>query len=566
MPKTQVKWKIPKQDTRQKSLVTRYPQWFLDILKARGLESSDEIGAYLNPSYDEMADYKDFSNIGAAVERIVKAKEAGERVTIYGDYDVDGVTATAVMYEVLNKIGVQNVETYIPHREEEGYGLNLEALKGIKKGGTSLIVAVDCGITSGELIDSFSELDFIVVDHHTIDEAKLPKKAVLLHPSLTQKGEEYQLSAAGMGFVFALALQQRFIDLYLPGQEKWLLDLVALSTICDIVPLRGTNRLLAYFGLMVLGKTKREGLLALLEVSGAEASSVDTYTAGFVLGPRLNAAGRLENAQKALKLLLTKDKKEARQLAVELNRLNSERQLLCERIVDEARQQVEAGDGEGAIHLLSDKDWPRGVVGIVASRVSDYYNRPAIIFEDDGEFHHGSARSVDGLNITELLSEVSDYVVKFGGHAKAAGLTVSHEHFVLFKERLTGLVGEKLRDVELNRELVIDTEIGLAEIKEEAMELLARLEPTGFGNKRPTLMIRKATAQEVKRVGKGKEHLKFTIHGPEGKDQSLQAVAFNEPRELEEGKEYDFALTLKYNIWNNRKSIEARILDFREAE
>jgi single-stranded-DNA-specific exonuclease len=566
MPKIPLKWKSPKKVRGEGFEIKGYPDWFLDILVNRSIDTNDKIDDFLNPNYEKIVSPKKFLNIDAAVERIVKAKETKEKVVIYGDYDVDGITATAVAYEMLNKIGVQNVETYIPHREEEGYGLNADALASIRKSGVTLVIAVDCGITSRDLINAEKKLDFIVVDHHTIATDKLPKRGILLHPSLTKKGEEFGLSAAGMAFILALALQQRLPKEFGLGQEKWLLDLVALSTICDIMPLTDTNRLLAHFGLLVLNKTKREGLRALLNISGVELGKADAYSAGFLLGPRLNAAGRLESAQKALDLLLTKDAQEARKLAVDLNRLNTERQLLCERIVEEARQAVESGDGHETINLLSNKNWPRGVAGIVASRITDYYNRPAIIFEDDGENHHGSARSIEGVNIIELLTEVSDYVVKFGGHAKAAGLTVSHEHFVLFKEKLISLTGEKLKQVELSQELMIEAEIKPEEINDQAMELLSKMEPTGFGNKRPVLMIAGAKVGEIKRVGKGKEHLKFNILPltPHLSPQtsSLPAVAFSEEREVVEGKKHDFALTLKYNEWNNRRTIEARIIDF----
>jgi single-stranded-DNA-specific exonuclease len=564
MTKHPLNWKIISPATSNKLHNTNLPDWFLSILFNRGINTEAEVLDYLEPDYQKIVKPEMFLGVKEAVDRIKKAKDKDEKIVVYGDYDVDGITATAMMFETMNKIGIQELETYIPHREEEGYGLNREALDEIKAKGAGLVIAVDCGVTAGKLIDSYKELDFIVVDHHSIDKAKLPKRAAILHPSLTKDKKEHNLSGAGMAFIFALALQGAFPRDFLPGQEKWLLDLVALSTICDIVPLTAQNRLLAYWGLIVLNKTKRDGLKALMDVSGVELGSADSYSAGFLLGPRLNAAGRLESAQKALKLLLTDDKKEARELAHELNRLNQERQLLCERIVEEARQKVEQDDQkETPIHLLSDKNWPRGIVGIVASRISDYYNRPAIIFEDDGEFHHGSARSIEGLNITELLSQASDYLVKFGGHAKAAGLTVSHEHFVVFQEKLVSLVDDKLEKIDLARELQIDTTIKPEDIDDEAMALLAKMEPTGYGNKKPVFMMENVTVIDIKRVGKEKEHLKFKIQNSSTKSQTIDAVAFSEPRDVKEGERYDIALTLKYNVWNNRRTIEARIIDFR---
>lgn len=573
MTQTKLKWKIPQKVKGKRLKVKGLPEWFIGLLVNRGLVDEEDIYTYLEPDYSKIVSPESFLNMELAVERVRRVKEAGERVVVYGDYDVDGITSTAIIFETLNKIGVQMVENYIPHREEEGYGLNKEALAEIKSGGATLVIAVDCGITAGELIDSQKGLDIIVIDHHTIDPAKLSKKAINLHPAFkasarTVLAEGDNFSAAGMAFIFALALQKAFPKEFMPGQEKWLLDLVALSTICDIVPLTGQNRLLASFGLKVLNKTKREGLRALMDVSSVESGSADAYSVGFLLGPRLNAAGRLESAQKALELLLSQDKKESRALALELNKMNMDRQLLCERIVEEARVKAEKGDKDAPIQLLSDKNWPRGVVGIVASRISDYYNRPAIIFEDDGELHHGSARSIDGVNIVDLLSETSDYLVKFGGHAKAAGLTVSHEHFLVFQEKLVALVGEKLKEIDLARELLIDTVIEPSEIDDRAMELIAKMEPTGYGNKRPIFMSQEVEITDIMRVGKNKEHLKFKIRRPLTIDQRppLEAVMFSEPREPKAGIKYDVVFTLKYNVWNNRKNIEARVIDFREAE
>jgi single-stranded-DNA-specific exonuclease len=565
MTKHSLKWNIASKAKGMEK--TDLPQWFVNILANRGLGDEKEVSRYLEPKYADILKPDKFLNVPQAVERIKLAKEKEESVVVYGDYDVDGITSTALVFEVLNKIGVQNVETYIPHREEEGYGLNQEALTEIKAKGVTLVVAVDCGITAGALIDSQKSLDFIVVDHHSLDQDKLPQRAHLLHPSLTIDKNEYGMSAAGMAFIFALALQLEFPGEFLPGQEKWLLDLVALSTVCDIIPLTDQNRLLAYWGLVVLNKTKREGLKALMNVSGVEIGAADAYSAGFLLGPRINAAGRLESAKKALQLLLTTDKKEARELATDLNRLNQERQLLCERIVTEARRKVEeGGQAEAPIHILTDKNWPRGVVGIVASRITDYYNRPSIIFEDDGELHHGSARSIDGVNITELLSETSDFLVKFGGHARAAGLTVTHEHFLVLRDKLLALVGNKLKKMDLSRELVIDTVIKSEEINDEAMVLLAKMEPTGYGNKRPVFMSKGVYFTEAKRVGKTKEHLKFSILPPHPSNlPPLPAVAFSESREVHRDLPYDVVFTLKYNVWNNRKTIEARVIDFRES-
>jgi single-stranded-DNA-specific exonuclease len=569
MSKELKKWKIQKQPASSKEQIAGLPGWFLNILVNRGLDSLDAVNDYLEPEYSKLAPVENFIGMQEGVERIKQAISEKEKVVIYGDYDVDGITATALLSEVLNKISVHDFETYIPHRENEGYGLNQEALDSLRESGAKLIITVDCGISSKEIIDNQNELDFIVVDHHQIDDDKLSKKAINIHPSLTNDKKEYRLSGCGIAFYFARALQQEFKDVYLAGQEKWLLDLVALATICDIVPLVGDNRILATWGLKVLAKTKRKGLIQLAKIISINLSEVGSYEVGFLIGPRLNAAGRLEHAKLALELLTTDDSVRATEIAGDLNRLNIERQQMCERIIEEAREEIKSGSQKDhKIFLLSNKNWPRGVVGIVASRISDEHHRPVIVFEDDGEVHHGSARSIDGFNIVEALSSCDDCLESFGGHAKAAGLAVSKEKFILFSDKLVSIAKDKIKEEDLKKTVEIDTKIERHEINDEALSLIARMEPTGYGNTRPLFLLENVQIEGINRVGKGKEHLKFSIKQTANSKQqtAISGIAFSEERDLKEGKNYDLVGFLKYNIWNNRKSIEFRMVDFRERD
>jgi len=531
------------------------------------LDTEDLIGAYLDPQYENLVSVDDFLGIKEAVNRIAEAKNKKEKILIYGDYDVDGVTATALILESLNRVGIQGIETYIPHREEEGYGLNKEALREIKKSGAKLVITVDCGITSANLIDSDPDLEFIVIDHHEIDKKKLPKKSINIHPSLTRSKKEYFLSGCGTAFFLARGLQKKFQDIYSDGQEKWLLDLVALATICDIVPLMGDNRILATWGLAVINKTKREGLLALARVASLEIDKIGAYEVGFILGPRLNAAGRIDHAKLALEILTTRDKIRAYEVAKNLNQLNLERQEMCERILAEAREEVKkTGQQKHKVFLLSNKNWPRGVVGIIASRISEEHNKPVIVFEDDGDYHHGSARSIDGFDIVEALGGCADCLEKFGGHSKAAGLTVSRDKFVLFSDKLVEIADKKIKKSDLVKKIEIDTEIKISEINNEALDLISKMNPVGYGNSRPIFMVRGVAVTLVTRVGKNKEHLKFRIQAPETNNQgAISGIVFNEDRELVEGQEYDMVGTLKYNIWNGRKSIDFGVIDFRES-
>lgn len=556
MAKEKANWKLLK---NKQVLGNNFPKWFLNILSNRGVEKGG-ISDYLEPKYGDIADYQNFKDIDKAVKRVVQAKSEEEQVCIYGDYDVDGTTAVALISDVLNKIGIQNVKTYIPHRGDEGYGLNTGAVKKLKKEGVNLIITVDCGIASKDIIDVEKEIDFIVIDHHEIDKEKLPIKSINIHPSLTKDKKEYKLSGCGMAFHLARALYAEYKDSLGSGQEKWLLDLVALSTICDIVPLIGDNRILATWGLEVIKKTKREGIKALAKVASVNLDDIGSYEVGFILGPRLNAAGRLEHAKLALELLITDDSAKAQTVAKKLNELNIERQKMCKRIIEEAKEEVEnGGKKDHEIYLLSNKNWPRGVVGIVASRISDEYNKPVIVFENDGELHHGSARSIEGFNIVEALGECDECLEKFGGHAKAAGVTVTKEHFVAFSDKLLTVAKNKIKETDLKKTIEIDTEIGLKEINDDALNLLNKMEPLGYGNSRPAFILEGVQVENIKRVGGGKEHLKFTIDST-----SIGGIAFNEECDLKEGQKYDIVGTLKYNIWNNRKSIEFRMVDFRE--
>lgn len=571
MAETEKKWKISEGWTGKK--LKDYPVWLLNILENRGIKTEAEIKAFLNPKYEDLLDPDVFLNMKEAVGRVTQAKEKNEKIVVYGDYDVDGICATAIMAETLNKIGIQNCETYIPNREEEGYGLNKEAIEEIISKGVNLIISVDCGISSGELIDEYSsKIDFLVCDHHEIDSKKLPQKGIILHPAFVKRSERKQnFCAAGMAFFFAKGLQSAFPNDFLPGQEKWLLDLAAMATICDVIPLTGQNRIIAKWGILVLAKTKRIGLAELAKIAQIDLSEVSSYHVGFILGPRLNAAGRLTHAKNALQLLLTKDKAEANKIAKELNTLNIERQEMCARILEEARVEIEGkGKKDNEVLLLSNKNWPRGVVGIIASRISEEYSKPAIIFEYDGKEHHGSARSVEGFDITAALSSCEPYLLKFGGHAKAAGLSVAEEHFVVLEQELLKIAKKQIKKEIFTATIKIDTEISKEDITEETIEKIESLEPFGYGNPQPVFCVKNIELENFKKVGAGGNHLKLGLRLPN--TLLVSGIWFSaEPAIVSElegkgVKSLDLAFALRYNYWNNRRTIELRVIDARITE
>lgn len=563
------RWKV--KEAPEPFETTLFSPDFARLLAQRGLSSEAEALDFINPKYDKLADPFNITDMDKAAAAIVSAVASGDRIAIYGDYDVDGVTATAVLADFFSKIGVKTVN-YIPSRVDEGYGLNTEAVASLAKDGVKLIITVDCGSTSMEVVEEANRLGLtmVITDHHVIREEGgqllLPAAAAVVNPKrLGQKSPLYELAGVAVAFYLVRALQTHFSNKLALGQEKWLLDLVALGTICDVVPLTGENRILAKYGLSVLAKSRRVGIKALARVAEVNLEMVDSYKVGFLLGPRLNAAGRIEHALSALSLLLTEDEAEADKLAAELNELNLTRQDLTEKIVAEAKEMIEEDGKKQKIYLLSGKNWPAGVVGIVASRLSEEYGRPMLVMEDQGEELKGSARSIKNFNIIEALSECGDLFSHFGGHAFAAGFRLDKDKFILLNEKLIKISGDKITDADLVPEISIDLEILNKNIVQKFVEELSLLEPYGRENSKPLFLIKKAKVVEARLVGKPAVHLKLKID-QDGYPLSGIAFGYGEELDLSPGDEYDFVVTLEINEWNFRKNPEFRLVDLRKSE
>jgi single-stranded-DNA-specific exonuclease len=533
------------------------------LLFTRGIEDEKGVANYLNPKYEALHDPFLMKGIKEAVERIKVAVDKREKVVVYGDYDVDGITATAILCEVLKELGLE-VGYYIPKRNTEGYGLNKDALDEIAGGGTSLVVTVDCGVTAVEEVKYAKKLglDIIITDHHSIMQEKgkevLPD-AVVVNPKQKECKYPYkELSGSGIAFKLAQALYLEFPDKLIKGQEKWLLDIVALGTVCDVVPLTGENRTLAHFGIKVIQKSKRVGIKMLAEVSGVDMRDIDSYKMGFQLGPRLNAAGRLETADKAIRLLLTSDENEARTLSLELNKLNMERQELTTRILSEAIAEVEKKSDKAKLYLLKGENWPAGVVGIVASKLSEKYFKPVIVCEDKGKECQGSARSPKCFNIIEALDEVSEYLVRYGGHARAAGITVQKEHFVLLENKLIEISDGKIKEEDLSPEYKIDSEITLGDISVETFKFLKKMEPFGMGNPMPVFTVSGTRIDSFKKVGKSFEHLKLVFTDGKEKTNGIYFSFTGDGIDLQ--KRVDAVFNISENEWGGRKSYEMRCI------
>jgi single-stranded-DNA-specific exonuclease len=455
---------------------------------------------------------------------IALAAERSERVVIYGDYDIDGLTASAIMIEGLAALGIDAV-SYIPDRFEEGYGINQAALEQLQREGAGLVISVDCGITSVTEAAWAREhgLDLIITDHHTPGEL-LPEAVAVVNPK--RPGDAYpwsELCGAGVAFKLVQALQQR-LGKPEAGLEKWLLDLVALGTVCDIVELLDENRVLVTYGLRVLQLGRRPGIAALAAVAGVKPGELRSYHLGYVLGPRLNAAGRLEHASQALELLLTHDATRAAVIAAELDELNQRRRDEQAAIFAAANEQAQAY-ADDPVLVLADPDWSHGIVGIVASKLVEEHRKPVLVAQVLGDHIKGSARSLGTFNMVAALQTKPQLFTKFGGHFFAAGYTLPTENLedlrAMMNEAYLASGASSTEQAELEADLELD---GLAEANWDTEAALALLEPFGAGNPAPLVTVRGVRAQQVRRVGADGAHLRLVLADNGGR--YLTAIGF----------------------------------------
>jgi single-stranded-DNA-specific exonuclease len=533
-----------------------------DLMTARGL-TGRELADFLDPQYDKLFDPFLLKDMDKAVERILRAVRDREEMAVYGDYDIDGITASALMMEVLEKLGGV-VRSYIPDRFEEGYGLNLEALKILRQQGVSLVVTVDCGITSVSEVAwaAAAGLDVVITDHHTVPE-KLPLAAAVVNPK--QPDDNYpfkELAGVGVAFKLVQALQRHSADSIAQGQEKWLLDLVALGTVCDVVPLVGENRILVSYGLKVLNKTRRPGLVALANVGGVDIRNLNSYHLGFVLGPRLNAAGRIEHASKSLGLMRSANPLEAADDAQVLNELNKKR-LKDQAVVMAAAESMAEKYKNDPILVLAHEDWSHGLVGIVASRLVEKWRKPVLVIQIMGDTAKGSARSVAGFDIIQALRSFEQHFERLGGHYFAAGFTFKSKLIVQLRKDLIdycrkhGLVSTKTDKLK-EPEVKID-DLGLLDTK--FWEALEQLEPFGHGNPRP-IFTTAVSVTAVTSVGKDGSHLKLGVRDQKGNN--FKAIAFNAAKEhssLGVGSSVNINYQLTKNEYLGRSNLELLVTE-----
>ena len=536
---------------------------FERILTARGLTTRAAREAFLRPDYAAVKhDPFLLPDMEKAVARLKQARQQGEKIVIYGDYDIDGLSATALLLDAFGKFGFEGVDAFIPNRFVEGYGMTMGAVDKVRDMGADLIVTVDTGsLCHAEIAYAASlGIDTVVTDHHNVAETPPPSVAAV-NPKFS--GHTYpfrDLCGAGVAFKLVQALQTE-LDGLPDGYEKWLLDLVALGTVCDIVTLSDENRANVYWGLEVLKKQQRPGLKALMTVAGIEPEQVNARHLGFGLGPRMNAAGRLETAQHALDMLVARDGLAALEASEKLEELNVKRRGIQDAIFEEACRQAEKLANDRVLVVSSD-GWNHGVIGIVASKLVEKYKKPVFIIGECGEEATGSARSFGDFSAADAVRAADDIIIKGGGHGAAAGVTLATEKIGDFRRRVNEFY-DSLQLTNQERYLLprADVEIDdFSEIDEELVENLAKMEPFGNGNPEPVVKITTVIVLSARRMGTDGQHVKLALRDTNGK--VLQMLAFNAPEEFfrEPGDEVAVWFQPTVNEWQGVRTVEGRLV------
>ena len=560
------RWQIYRQNTKLANDLAselKVSPLTANILINRGIDSVKEANDFLNPRLSNLADPFDIPNISLAAKRVLLAKEAGEKILIYGDYDVDGVTATVVLIETLKHIGI-HPQFYIPSRYIEGYSLNDEAIKKAKDNGTNLIITVDCGISNAAEIETANSLgmDVIVTDHHNLPK-ELPNASAVVNPKMiNSEHPSKDLAGVGVAFKFAWALL-RMAGIKENGFLTSLLDLVALGTVADIVPLTKENRILTVCGLNIMNEKRRLGIKHLSETAFIH-GKISLRDINFGLAPRINAAGRLEHASLSVKLLTSDSDDEANRTANEINQINIRRQGIGENIQEEIFIKI-ADQKENKMIIASGDGWHPGVIGIVASRVVDAYYRPTVLIGINDGVGRGTARTIAEFNIFETLDTCRDLFTDFGGHERAAGFEIDPDKIPELKARLLENAEQKISDDLLIPRIQIDAEINPGQITLGLIKEIESLGPFGQGNPAPVLMTKNLILSNMRKVGSGGSHLKIKMSDGSS---NLEIMGFGKgdlAYDLSIGKSYDITYNLQSNEWNGFESAQLNLVDIKET-
>jgi single-stranded-DNA-specific exonuclease len=526
---------------------------------------------FLTPDYDrDTHDPFLFSQMEQVVARFTQALDTQERVGIFGDFDADGVTSSVVMREALDDLGIENV-VYIPEKIAEGHGLNTNAIEYFKEEEVSLIVTLDCGMMNHAEIDLANTygMDVIVIDHHHVPEI-LPAAHAIINPKL--HGEKYpfrELCGAGTTFKVVDALYQR-LKPEASEQLKWLLDVVATGTVADVMPLIGENRVLVKYGLMVLAKTRRPGFQAMIETGRLPFDERTMPTArdiGFQIAPRINAASRMAHGMLAHDLLMSKTLDSARPLSVELEKHNNNRRKISTTTAEQVKTKAISDFADKKFIFAVHEDYPYGIVGLIAGRIANELKKPTAVLTRGETESRGSFRSIPEFNVIEALEQCSDILIKYGGHAAAAGMTIKNEHLDTFYERFNALAVEQLAEVDTEPKLTLDMPVMFEHLTPVLYRDLARFAPFGQGNPEPVFSLSNVVIDDVRFVGSGEKHLKLRLKAKSG-GKVLDAIAFNLGKQFPDlriGESIDIAFTLDENTWNGNTTLQLKVVDIMTA-
>jgi single-stranded-DNA-specific exonuclease len=537
------------------------------LLIQRGLNSFEDARHFFRPSLDDLHDPFLMKDMDKAVERLTQAVHQSQKILVYGDYDVDGTTAVTMMFSFLRKLGV-SCEYYIPDRYTEGYGFSYAGVDYARDNGIRLIITLDCGIKDGEKIAYAKTLgiDVIVCDHHNPGE--IPKASAVLDPKRQDCNYPFDgLSGCGVGFKLIQAFcQQQSID-----EDFFLeyLDLLTISIGADIVPIINENRILAYHGLQLLTAAPRAGIAAMLEGASVKKKELNITDVVFILAPRINAAGRIFSGKQAVELLLSENIEDAKKLSPALEENNQTRKLLDKEITSEALEKLQKDDFylSSFTSVVAGKNWHKGVVGIVASRLIEASYKPTIVLVDDGEKMSGSARSIDGIDLYDVLGECAEHLIQYGGHTMAAGLSLKSENFLSFRKKFDDVVAEHLNHKLPEPFILYDAEVLFEELTPQFWRRLKQFAPFGPGNMKPVFMVKNVVnAKYTRQVGETKTHLKLHVCQRQNPEIAMEGIGFDLGKwapTIEGGQEVDLLFTLEENEWNNRITLQLSVKDIR---
>lgn len=563
------RWRMrPAPDAAAVQLLThdRCPSVAAHLLAQRGITTPQEASIYFRPNLGQLHDPFLMRDMDKAVARIEHALGEGERIMVYGDYDVDGTTAVALMYAFLLRF-TGNITFYIPDRYAEGYGISTQGIDKAAEEGVGLIIALDCGIKSVDKVAYAADkgIDFIICDHHRPGD-ELPAAVAVLDPKRDDCPYPYkELSGCGIGFKLIQGLAKHN-DIPFTDLEAYL-DLVAVSTACDIVPITGENRTLAHFGLKRLNDEPRPGIKAMLAMANVK-RRLNITDLVFVLGPRINAAGRIEHGRQAVELLLSHELAQAEQIGLRIDRNNSARQDLDKEITRHALELIESTDAirDAWSTVVFHPEWHKGVIGIVASRLIESYYRPTVVLTESNGKASGSARSVKGFDVYEAINACSDLLDQFGGHMYAAGLTMPVENVAAFRERFERIVREGMTEDMRIPEEEVDIELSLADVNDRLLNIVEHMSPFGPHNMRPTFLTRGVIDTGSARIV-GEDHLKLSIAGStDPKARRFDAIAFRQGKWMEHikrGEPISILYTIESNEWQGRRSLQLNIKDIK---